>query len=151
MKNSILIILLACISFSSYSRELTNDEKKVVEDSVKNDLKDPFSVVFYHDDFPYPDKTFVYCGYYNAKNSYGAYTGKRLFAVMLSKNSEGRLVAPRLDINSSTGEENDISVVSFTCASAGYNIPVRKMFFKDVNKERYKSGIPELNKEFLRN
>lgn len=151
MKKILFFLALSIISTTSFSRELTQEEKNVVEESIKNGLKDPFSVVFKHNDYPYPDKAHVYCGYFNAKNSYGAFVGNQLFAVFIAKNSDGELVAPRLDINSSTESQRDDSVISSTCASAGYDIPVKKMFFSDVNKERTKLGIPSLGKEFIRN
>lgn len=151
MKKLTIFALLALASLNCHARSLTAHELSAVEESIKNDLKDPYSVVFYHDDYPYPEKNMIYCAKYNAKNSYGAYTGKKLFAVMILKNNEGKLLAPRMDVNSSTGEERDETVTSSICASAGYDIPVSKMFFKDVNKARANSGIPELSKQFLRN
>lgn len=151
MKKIILLFVLSIISTSIFSRELAQGEKNVVEESIKNTLKDPFSVVFKHGDYPYPDKAYVYCGYFNAKNSYGAFVGYQLFAVFIAKNRDGELVAPRLDMDLSTGIKSDDSVISSTCASAGYDIPVKKMFFSDVNKERKKLGIPLLDNKFIRN
>lgn len=150
MKKILFFLALSIISTSSFARELTQEEKNVVEESIKNQLKDPFSVVFKHNDYPYPDETHIYCGSYNAKNSYGAFVGNQLFAVFIARNRDGELVAPRMDIDSSTGSQSDDSVISATCASAGYDIPVIKMFFSGVNKERAKLGIPSLGKEFIR-
>jgi len=146
MRNLILVLILFSISNGVYSRDLSKDEINAVEESIKENLKDPFSVVFYHDDYPYPDKTYIYCGYYNAKNSYGAFTGKQLFSVMLMKNNEGKLLAPEL-----SGGGRDPSVVASICASAGYDLPVKKIFFSDVNKEREKNGIQQLSKSYIRN
>lgn len=146
MRTLILFLILTSISNSVYSRELENEEKNAVEESIKGDLKDPFSAVFYHGDYPYPDKSHIYCGYYNAKNSYGAFVGKQLFAVMLMKTNDGKHIAPAL-----SGDGRDPSVVDSICASAGYDMPVKKLFFANVNNERNKSGIPKLSKSYMRN
>lgn len=62
--------------------------KKLIEDAIRENLKDPDSARFY--DFTSPrkevmveNKKFVYgysaCVFVNAKNSYGGYTGKKLY------------------------------------------------------------------------
>lgn len=87
---------------------------------------------------------------YRDKNSYGAYAGKQLFATFLGKNADGKLIAASFDVNSQTGEPIDQTVISTLCASAGYDIPVKKMFFKDVNKNRAEKNIPKLSSQYMR-
>lgn len=66
--------------------------KKLIEDAIRENLKDPDSARFY--DFTPPrkevmveNKKFVYgysaCVFVNAKNSYGGYTGKKLYWVFI--------------------------------------------------------------------
>ncbi|AJJ69510.1 Uncharacterised protein [Yersinia pseudotuberculosis] len=66
--------------------------KKLVEDAIRNELKDPDSAKF--SDITTPRKevmvknrNFVYgyssCVYVNAKNSYGGYAGKQLYWVFI--------------------------------------------------------------------
>jgi hypothetical protein len=129
------LLILAFVGMHVEARPITEDEKSAVENVIREEMKDD-AAKFYHMDFPYPDTTFTYCGYVNGKNSYGAYAGKQLFATFLGKNADGKLIAASFDVNSQTGEPIDQTVISTLCASAGYDIPVKKMFFKDVNKNR---------------
>ncbi|TKI02762.1 hypothetical protein [Martelella alba] len=149
----IKILVFLCVglfSFSTLSRELTQEERKAVENTIRNEMKDPDSAKFYHWDFPYPDKSSIYCGLVNGKNSYGAYAGKQLFVTFVVKNNEGEIVALSFDINESTGEPVNPDAISSLCASGGYDIPVKKMFYDDINKERKKRGIPNLSRIYIR-
>ncbi|CNG79202.1 hypothetical protein [Yersinia frederiksenii] len=69
--------------------------KKLIEDAIRNELKDPDSAKF--SEFTTPRKEvmvnnrkFVYgyssCVFVNAKNSYGGYTGKQLYWVFMRNN-----------------------------------------------------------------
>lgn len=144
------LLMLAFVGMHVEARPITVDERAAVENVIREEMKDPDAAKFYHMDFPYPDNTFTYCGYVNGKNSYGAYAGKQLFATFLGKNADGKLIAASFDVNSQTGEPVDQSVISTLCASAGYDIPVKKMFFKDVNKNRAEKGIPKLSSQYMR-
>ncbi|MDC9831784.1 hypothetical protein PSR26_27160, partial [Enterobacter hormaechei subsp. steigerwaltii] len=81
---SLLIIFLLFFSSSSLSaRELTKEEIDAVEVGVNKQLKDPYSAKYTHNSYMSDDhRGGVYCGKVNAKNSYGAYIGDRLFAVV---------------------------------------------------------------------
>jgi len=146
----LLFIVIALICWDSSARSLTEPERLAVEKTIRDEMKDPDAAKFYHQDFPYPDSTFTYCGYVNGKNSYGAYAGKQLFATFVAVNKDKEVVAASFDINSQTGEPLDQSVISSLCASAGYDIPVLKMFFKDVNKNREGKNIPLLDSRYQR-
>ena len=150
MKKAIFI-LLCFISFNIQARPLTASEKSAVENAIVDEMKDPDSAKFYHGDFPYPESTFTYCGYVNGKNSYGAYSGKQLFAVMIASSPNGKSDAISFDTNRQTGLPVDPDVLSAMCASAGYDIYVKNMFYSDVNKNRKGKGIPLLSDNYIRN
>ncbi|EAP6367367.1 hypothetical protein EI752_27295 [Salmonella enterica] len=74
--------------------------KKLIEDAIRENLKDPDSAKFY--DFTPPrkevmveNKKFVYgyssCVFVNAKNSYGGYTGKKLYWTFIRDNKVLRI------------------------------------------------------------
>lgn len=149
MKKLVIVILGFCISIGAVARPLTESERVAVEKAVREEMKDPDSAKFYHGDFPYPDNTFIYCGYVNAKNSYGAYTGKQLFATFVAVNKDKKTVAASFDTNSQTGAPTEPSVLASICANAGYDLPISKLFFKDVNKNRHKFNIPPLSERYL--
>ncbi|ELY4307188.1 hypothetical protein SMZ82_002439 [Cronobacter malonaticus] len=77
-----------------------NNYKKIVEDAIRNELKDPESARF--SDMTPPKKevmveqgNFVYgyslCVNVNAKNSYGGYVGKQLYWVFMRNNNVLRI------------------------------------------------------------
>ena len=77
-----------------------NNYKKIVEDAIRNELKDPESARF--SDMTHPKKevmveqgNFVYgyslCVNVNAKNSYGGYVGKQLYWVFMRNNNVLRI------------------------------------------------------------
>ncbi|MBK0000287.1 hypothetical protein [Erwinia sp. S38] len=77
-----------------------SDYKSIVEEAIREQLKDPDSAKF--SSFTNPRKevmvengSFVYgystCLYVNAKNSYGGYTGKELYWVFLRDNKVLRI------------------------------------------------------------
>ncbi|WP_440863206.1 hypothetical protein [Symbiopectobacterium purcellii] len=144
-----LFIFTIYLPFAN-SRPITEEEILAVEELVKENLKDPDSVKFYHGDYPYPDKTGIYCGYMNAKNSFGAFTGKQLFSNFVVRNNDGIIVAPTMDFNKLTGEQYDQDIISSNCASAGYDIPVKNKFLKQVNKKRSSEGILNLSNNYVR-
>lgn len=143
------MLLIVFIFQNAYGRPLTDDERISIENSVKENLKDPDSAKFYHGDFPYPDTAMLYCGYVNAKNSYGGYTGKQLFSNFVAINNKGRLVTPVMDYSHSTGEFYGQDIIAVSCASAGYDLPVKAKFFKQVNEKRKEHGIPPLGRQYI--
>jgi hypothetical protein len=151
MMKKFIVMVIVMFSITVQARTLTDVERKAVEATVKENLKDPDSAKFYHGNFPYPEKTAVYCGYVNAKNSYGGYSGKQLFSNFVAVNKNGVVVAPSLDYSLSSGEPLGQEIISSNCAGAGYDIPVSRRFFKDVNKKRKKNGIPELSRYYIKN
>lgn len=79
---------------------MTPDAKTKFNDAMRNTLKDPFSAR-YRGVLVHRDKQgdYVFCGYINSKNSFGAYTGERLFIAMTEGSiaeaslSDGQLIA----------------------------------------------------------
>ncbi|KTK16174.1 MULTISPECIES: hypothetical protein [Enterobacterales] len=142
---SLLIIFLLFFSSSSLSaRELTKEEIDAVEVGVNKQLKDPYSAKYTHNSYMSDDhRGGVYCGKVNAKNSYGAYIGDRLFAVVfIDTKSDGLLAAP-------LGRMDSQEVISSLCASSGYDLRVNKIFKDDVNKERTQKGFPKLDDAYF--
>lgn len=65
--------------------QLTQEQQQAAISVVKESLKDPYSAVFDSEVQGYkkvpPALGYTACGKVNAKNAYGAFTGKKLFAV----------------------------------------------------------------------
>ncbi|HHH3206602.1 TPA: hypothetical protein ACPY7B_003354 [Klebsiella pneumoniae] len=140
-----LLAIAALLSFSSlqlHARELTDVEKKSVEQGVGKLLKDPYSAKYTHDSYEDTHGNKTYCGKVNAKNSYGAYIGDRMFAVVFIDTESEGLIAPALDMDNQ-------EVVKSVCASAGYDIPVSKLFKDDVNKSRLEKGFSKLSNSYF--
>lgn len=146
-----LIASLIILTIPNYAgaRNLSSEEIQAVESTVRDEMKGPDAAKFYHGDYPEPEKTYVYCGLVNGKNSYGAYTGKKLFSVFLVKNDKGEYKALSLNHKKSTGEPLSQELISATCASAGYEIKVKKYLVKNINESRKKSGLPPLDKTLI--
>ncbi len=71
------------------ARELLAHEKAVIEQTIKDQLKDPDSARFKWAD--YRTGSTVYCAEVNAKNSYGGYTGFVPFAVFVVQTTDGKI------------------------------------------------------------
>lgn len=149
MRKLILMFVLAISSTSALSRELLPEEKSAVETTIRDEMKDPDAAKFYFADFPV-ESSYVYCGLVNGKNSYGAYVGKKLFAVFLVKNDKGEYKALSLNSNKSTGEPSSQDIISATCSGAGYDVMVPSYLVKNVNKTRKNNGLPPLTKDMIK-
>lgn len=79
---SILICITLLTATSVAARELSKQEKEVIESVVKGKLKDPDSAKFYWQDYKGGD---TYCAHVNAKNAYGGYAGKSLLIIATKK------------------------------------------------------------------
>jgi hypothetical protein len=148
VKKIIFIVSLALTSFNALSRELTPEEKAAVEITVREEMMDPDAAKFTFAEFPV-ESSHVYCGLVNGKNAYGAYVGKKLFAVFLIKNDKGEYKALSLNTNKSTGEPSSQDVISATCAGAGYDVKVPSYLVKNVNESRKKNGLPAIGKDLI--
>jgi hypothetical protein len=72
-------------------RELSASEKSALKVSLAKTMKDPDAAQFRWMPLHYnPDSTLAdYCAMVNGKNSYGGYTGWRMFRAMLQRNAKG--------------------------------------------------------------
>lgn len=149
MKKIVLLTVMLACCMPLHARELTSDEIKAVESTVKDSLKDPYSAKFEHGDFPETDKNSLYCGLVNAKNSYGAYTGYQLFSVMLAKNKRGETKAISTDKDFSDDKPLDQEIIAASCSGAGYPVKVKRYLVKNVNKVRHEKDLPDIPKSLI--
>lgn len=78
-------------------RQITEADKAAIRETIKRQLKDPESARFRWVAYTGLDE--LYCGFVNAKNSYGGYVGFKPFAVMLATNNMGKQVALPFDMD----------------------------------------------------
>lgn len=107
-----IVGLTVITSFSVTARELLPKEKAVIEDVIKQRLKDPDSVKFYWQD--YKGGT-TYCAHVNAKNSYGGYAGKALLIAGVKTNARGEIVSAEVTTH------ND-NMMDSICLKRGYQV-----------------------------
>lgn len=99
-------------------RDLTDPEKQIIENSVKDRLKDPDSAMFKLPKVNEDGKPDTYCGLVNAKNSYGGYTGYKPFLATLSRpNGEVTASFPMMPDASRYG----LRVMIDMCHNYGYD------------------------------
>lgn len=103
----------ACISVPG--RASTADDRRRVEAEVKRKLKDGESARFLWPKWTRDDT--IYCGWVNAKNSYGGYTGYKLFYAQLTKSAEGSISNVLLLF-----DDDNPGIVESSCANFGYDI-----------------------------
>jgi len=122
MKRLVAILTIATVfmswPFGVFARELSGAEKSVISKSILESLKDPESARFKWP--PYVDGSDLYCGYVNAKNSFGGYVGDARFAAfVVIVDGEIRVSAP---VGIATGDPSDPTsrAVEATCAKKGY-------------------------------
>lgn len=118
--NAKMVLALASIavlfSGTTAARELTASEKKIIEESAKQELKDPDSAKIYWQ----PDMGGnSYCAQINAKNAYGGYAGKALLTAAVKRSGEGKIIQAGVIIYS----DDMIEVMMPICTDAGYHFP----------------------------
>lgn len=117
---ALLTLPLQWAGTASYARPQTLAEKKAVEAVVKPHLKDPNSAIFQHPPLQLSGRNDgkLYCGYVNAKNSYGGYTGNTLFlAGFVTEIVKGKDVttAKFVTMGDSDSDSDDSQVVRKMC------------------------------------
>ncbi|EOV0692114.1 hypothetical protein ACOIE4_001203 [Klebsiella variicola] len=118
MQKMVLALASIAVLFSgtAAARELTASEKKVIEESAKQKLKDPDSAKIYWQPDMGGD---AYCAQINAKNSYGGYAGKALLLAGVKRDSQGKIIEAGVSIDS-----DDIAELMMPiCTDAGYHFP----------------------------
>ena len=101
---SIAVIGVICIgasnpalAHSSPAVTVGPEMARAIKDGVRRDLKDPDSARFSNlRAFREPDGTITACGYVNARNSYGGYTGDVPFAISVLTGKQIDSGAPAL-------------------------------------------------------
>ncbi|GEM_PF-846645 len=96
-------------------RALTPAETRAIENSISDQLKDPFSAKFKHSQYVYNGNG-EYCGYVNSKNSYGGYVGDMPFLIMLVGSGKKTNAA----VISFASNEAEVSATYEICRKLGY-------------------------------
>lgn len=103
-------------SVGSYS--LTPDDKTIIENGVRQSLKDPDSAKFGPmQASKRSDGAVTVCGYVNAKNSFGGYVGMQPFIGLLSKEPD-----PVFGVSGMGGTDTKTMVVKSFCKKSGIEI-----------------------------
>ncbi|WP_312315291.1 hypothetical protein [Atlantibacter sp.] len=109
----LFVAVLAITSHMAVARELSPNEKIVIEDVAKQQLKDPDSAKFFWQDYKGGE---TYCAYVNAKNAYGGFAGKALLIASVKKDSAGKIVSAEGIIHS----DDMRKLMGSVCTDAGY-------------------------------
>lgn len=104
------------VSSSGAQRFVTRADRIAVRKAVTETLKDPESAHFRWTKRLGKDST--YCGWVNAKNSYGGYTGFMPFVAIVATLSDGSSVATTLDL----GGSDNVDFISNFCVSKGVDL-----------------------------
>jgi hypothetical protein len=98
---------------------LSAEQSAVIEQHVKASLKDPYSAMFGSKSATINEKGVItVCGYVNAKNSFGGYTGMQPYSGVLTgaSNKQGFVVI------SVGGSETEQTATLQVCRAAGANV-----------------------------
>lgn len=113
-----MIVFLSLIATLGSARELRSTEKNVISDAIRGSLRDPESARFTWP--PYVDGVDLYCGYVNAKNSFGGYVGDTRFSAFVVL-VEGEIrVAALVGIATGDPDSSQTFAVEQTCSAKGY-------------------------------
>lgn len=98
---------------------LDEPTRRIIEDSVRSQLKDPGSATFRNINASSTDRSGTSaCGLVNAKNSYGGYTGDQPFIGLLMERTKGRkdwaFIPAKI-----AGTTTEIAVVQSICSKKG--------------------------------
>lgn len=99
-------------------RSLSAVEKAAIVEAVTAQMKDPLSA-----QFKWPmmrGDAGTYCGYVNAKNSFGGYVGFHLFAVFVSREKRGQSIAFVQGMAGEAAGHSASARVVRLCAEDGY-------------------------------
>lgn len=113
---SVLFLSLATMSAELPVVPLTALHKQQISAAVKAKLKDPDSAQFR---WPAPKEWGSYCGWVNAKNSYGGYTGfKPFYVVGGAPNAKKGFIVSTVVL----AEEGSAGVAEQMCSKEGYDV-----------------------------
>lgn len=113
-------LLLAQAAATPAQRQLTAQERALIQNTVVSELTDPDSAQFKM--LPLAIASDQYCALVNAKNRFGGYVGFRPFIIYVEKDDRGEVVSVnRLSIDS--GRSAFASRFTRTaCEAEGYNL-----------------------------
>ena len=101
------------------SKPLTVAHKKQIAAAVTEKLKDPDSAKFR---WPAVQEWGLYCGWVNAKNSYGGYTGFKPFMITGGVGGGPKSDGSFLIMSTDLGDGDDASVVETMCRRHGFDL-----------------------------
>jgi hypothetical protein len=117
-KTALALIALAIPCAAIAETPITDAERAAIRVEVRKQLKDPDSARFRW----LPSKAGDdYCGFVNARNSYGGYAGHTPFMVMLATGSKGPVA---IFIGMGTANPGSVAsmVIAQTCAEKGIDM-----------------------------
>ena len=120
-KASIFVTLLisSAIAGAAPTKPLTAAHKLQIAKHVKALLKDPDSAKF---KWPAPTEFGLYCGWVNAKNSYGGYTGFEPFMVLGGVGDGPKSDGSFLVFQTTIGSGDDLLTVVKMCSEHGFDM-----------------------------
>lgn len=105
------------VSSCAFSRDLDENEKKIITEGVTRDFKDPYSAQIRFHRYVGGD---IYCGTINAKNSYGGYGGFVPFYAFIGLDGNQRITSVKSSMLGETS--SDERLVDNLCLVNGYNV-----------------------------
>lgn len=100
-----------------FPRPINSDERAMIEREVRRVLIDPESARFRW--APQMLQSDIYCGFVNARNSMGGYTGFKLFMTFIGTRKDGTRVVALAKISRPIGRLGE-SAEEQMCANYGY-------------------------------
>ena len=87
LKRIAIVGLMVLVTFPVFAQEfikLTDSQIEIVQQGVRDSLKDPSSAIFDKEYYAFHTKgNIIVCGTVNARNSFGGYTGDKAFAGLM--------------------------------------------------------------------
>lgn len=102
-----------------YPRAITAADRAMIEPAVRRGLIDPDSARFRW--YPQMRDDGIYCGFVNAKNRMGGYTGFTLFMSLIGKRADGTQVVAFTKLAHHIGPLQE-SAEEQMCAKYGYSL-----------------------------
>lgn len=112
-----LILAAAQAPAAQFPRDLTAEDRAMIERQVRRELIDPESARFRW--APQMLESDIYCGFVNAKNHMGGYTGFKLFMTFIGTRHDGTRVVALAKISRPIGRLQE-SAEERMCARYGY-------------------------------
>lgn len=117
----VALLILSGLSQEALSAELSNKDKSIISDAVREKLSDPDSAKFKWLPVITNELAGSYCGLVNSKNRFGGYVGYVPYLVFFTRLPTGEIFNA-MAIRVASGNEESISsqVTIDACARSGY-------------------------------